>query len=69
MNCPSCKRPIQWEDNPHRPFCSERCKLLDFGAWANEEYTVPAEETAPSLEDSERNSTSTSEDKDSLPRS
>jgi uncharacterized protein len=69
MKCPSCHRPVEWENNPHRPFCSERCKLIDFGAWANEEYTVPAEEIAPSLEDSERNSNSTSEDKDRLPRS
>lgn len=44
MTCPICRRPTTWEDNPHRPFCSERCKLLDFGAWANEEYSVPAEE-------------------------
>jgi uncharacterized protein len=68
MKCPACHRPIQWETNPHRPFCSERCKLLDFGAWANEEYTVPAEESAPSLEESERNPTSTSEDEDRLRR-
>jgi endogenous inhibitor of DNA gyrase (YacG/DUF329 family) len=53
MKCPICHRPTSWEDNPHRPFCSERCKLLDFGAWANEEYTVPAEEAAPSLEEGE----------------
>jgi uncharacterized protein len=53
MKCPICHRPSTWEDNPHRPFCSERCKLLDFGAWANEEYTVPAEEAAPSLEEGE----------------
>ena len=51
--CPICHRPATYEGNPHRPFCSERCKLLDFGAWANEEYTVPAEETAPSLEEGE----------------
>jgi endogenous inhibitor of DNA gyrase (YacG/DUF329 family) len=66
MKCPSCHRPSRWEDNPHRPFCSERCKLLDFGAWANEEYTVPAEEIAPPLEDSDPNSPSTSEDADRL---
>ncbi|HYE13355.1 MAG TPA: DNA gyrase inhibitor YacG [Pyrinomonadaceae bacterium] len=53
MKCPICRRPAAWEDNPFRPFCSERCKLLDFGAWVNEEYGVPAEETAPSLEGGE----------------
>ena len=53
--CPICHRPATYEGNPHRPFCSERCKLLDFGAWANEEYAVPAEEAVPSLEEGERN--------------
>jgi uncharacterized protein len=43
MNCPTCGKPAEWRDNPHRPFCSERCKLIDFGRWANEEYRVPAE--------------------------
>jgi uncharacterized protein len=39
--CPSCSKPVQWQDNPHRPFCSERCKLLDLGKWVSEEYRVP----------------------------
>ncbi len=30
-----------WEENPWRPFCSERCKLIDLGAWASEEYRIP----------------------------
>ena len=51
MKCPTCNKPVQWQDNSFRPFCSERCKLLDFGAWVNEEYAVPAEESAPSLEE------------------
>jgi uncharacterized protein len=42
--CPSCGKEIEWKDNPTRPFCSERCKLIDFGHWANEEYRVPTEE-------------------------
>jgi hypothetical protein len=29
-----------WQDNPHRPFCSERCKLLDLGQWADESYRI-----------------------------
>jgi hypothetical protein len=67
MKCPTCHRPIKWEENPHRPFCSERCKLLDFGAWANEEFKVPAEETAPSFEEGERG-LAPDEDPDRLPR-
>jgi hypothetical protein len=52
MKCPICHRPVTFENNPDRPFCSERCKLLDFGAWANEEYAVPAEEAPPTYEES-----------------
>ena len=43
MNCPNCGKPAEWQDNPNRPFCSERCRLIDFGRWANEEYRVPSE--------------------------
>jgi endogenous inhibitor of DNA gyrase (YacG/DUF329 family) len=56
MKCPTCRKPTTFKDNPFRPFCSERCKLLDFGAWVNEEYTVPSHESAPSLEETEQNS-------------
>jgi endogenous inhibitor of DNA gyrase (YacG/DUF329 family) len=34
---------MEFSGNEFRPFCSERCKLLDFGAWADEEYNLPAE--------------------------
>ena len=51
MKCPICGKPTEWQDNPTRPFCSERCKLIDFGSWANEEYAVPTEEAAPALEE------------------
>lgn len=44
MKCPTCGQPAEWQNNPNRPFCSERCKLIDFGKWANEEYRVPGEE-------------------------
>jgi endogenous inhibitor of DNA gyrase (YacG/DUF329 family) len=36
-----CKKITTWEENPWRPFCSERCKLLDLGAWASEGYRIP----------------------------
>ena len=42
--CPVCKREAVWRDNPFRPFCSERCKLIDLGKWAAEDYRVPGEE-------------------------
>jgi uncharacterized protein len=41
MKCPICGKPIEWKDNLFRPFCSERCKLIDLGRWVSEEYSVP----------------------------
>jgi hypothetical protein len=40
--CPSCGKPAVFTDaNPFRPFCSERCKMTDLGAWATERYRIP----------------------------
>ncbi|MDX2029830.1 MAG: DNA gyrase inhibitor YacG [Blastocatellia bacterium] len=44
--CPLCRKETKWEDNPWRPFCSERCQMIDLGRWASEEYRVPVAETA-----------------------
>ncbi len=52
--CPRCQKPSVWQDNPSRPFCSERCKLIDLGAWANEDYKI-ATRTAPDLTDANNN--------------
>jgi endogenous inhibitor of DNA gyrase (YacG/DUF329 family) len=42
VKCPTCGRPAVYNlSNPARPFCSERCKLIDLGAWADERYRVP----------------------------
>lgn len=43
VKCPQCGRETEYQGNEYRPFCSERCKLLDFGAWADEEYNLPSE--------------------------
>lgn len=43
VKCPQCGTESEYKGNEFRPFCSERCKLLDFGAWADEEYTLPVE--------------------------
>ena len=40
MKCPICKKDTVWEENPFRPFCSERCQIMDLGKWASEEYRV-----------------------------
>ena len=40
--CPRCGKSVEWVPaNAYRPFCSERCKLIDLGAWASERYRVP----------------------------
>ena len=43
--CPRCGQLTKWQDNPYKPFCSERCKLIDLGAWANEEYKIASQDT------------------------
>jgi endogenous inhibitor of DNA gyrase (YacG/DUF329 family) len=44
VNCPTCKRAIEYSpDNKWRPFCSERCKLIDLGEWAAEKHAIPVE--------------------------
>lgn len=46
--CPQCGQPAALDaGNPYRPFCSERCKLLDFGAWISGRYGIPAIEQEP----------------------
>ena len=42
-HCPTCKGPVR-TDAVHRPFCSDRCRLLDLGKWCDEEYAVAAPE-------------------------
>ena len=43
IKCIECKKKIEWEGNAYRPFCSERCKILDLGAWAQGEYRIAGE--------------------------
>jgi endogenous inhibitor of DNA gyrase (YacG/DUF329 family) len=38
--CPICKTPTDSAAHAEFPFCSERCRLLDLGAWASEKYVV-----------------------------
>jgi endogenous inhibitor of DNA gyrase (YacG/DUF329 family) len=43
VDCPTCGAKVTWgEMSPFRPFCSNRCKQIDLGAWAEEKYTIPA---------------------------
>ena len=44
VRCPTCGRVVEWRESaPWRPFCSERCKLIDLGAWASEQRSIPGE--------------------------
>ena len=53
VRCPTCRAEVSWEENPHRPFCSERCRLIDLGAWSEGRYRIPGEKlkTDPEKED------------------
>ena len=44
IGCPTCGKNVEWsENNRFRPFCCERCKLIDFGDWASEKHTIAGE--------------------------
>lgn len=46
VNCPNCKKTVQWTNNERfKPFCSERCKLIDLGEWVTEKHTIPGQPT------------------------
>jgi endogenous inhibitor of DNA gyrase (YacG/DUF329 family) len=50
--CPTCKKETSWKDNPFRPFCSERCRTIDLGSWADGRYKLKGVEP-PDFEYSE----------------
>ncbi len=48
VQCPTCSASVEWVTaSEWRPFCSERCKLIDLGAWASESYRVPDQSMSP----------------------
>ena len=49
--CPNCRKPVRWgEASRYRPFCSERCRMIDLGAWAEERHRIPADDVEDSSE-------------------
>lgn len=47
VKCPTCEKLTEWKpENPFRPFCCERCKLIDLGAWADESHRIPGNTAA-----------------------
>lgn len=48
ISCPTCGKKNTWTaENKLKPFCSERCKLIDLGDWADEKFRVPGESAQP----------------------
>jgi endogenous inhibitor of DNA gyrase (YacG/DUF329 family) len=41
--CPQCTKQVTWPDTATYPFCSERCRLIDLGVWAEGDYRLPGE--------------------------
>ena len=46
VKCPTCQRDLDWESAPFRPFCSERCRLIDLGAWFSGQRAIPGDTAA-----------------------
>ena len=45
VRCPTCQRELDWSEQfPFRPFCSERCRMVDLGAWFAEERKLPGDD-------------------------
>ena len=42
--CPTCHKAVSWEGNAFRPFCSDRCRLVDLQGWFGERYRIPQAE-------------------------
>jgi len=47
VKCPTCQRDLDWENAPFRPFCSERCRLIDLVAWLSGQRSIPGESVPP----------------------
>ena len=58
VRCPTCRQETSWEQNPYRPFCSDRCRIVDLAAWADERYRIPGDpvppEATPAVDDEAR---------------
>jgi endogenous inhibitor of DNA gyrase (YacG/DUF329 family) len=55
VDCPICHKKVEWKpDSRYRPFCSERCKQIDLGAWASGQYTIGATQEDPPMDEEDR---------------
>ena len=55
IKCPRCGTEARWQGNESRPFCSEKCRLIDLGRWSNEEYTIDGGKAPQHDQDNENN--------------
>ena len=53
VNCPHCKKSFEYYDSEFRPFCSDKCKLIDIGSWLNESYAIAGRSHSVYIEDPE----------------
>lgn len=63
LPCPRCGEAVAWDETARwKPFCSERCKMIDLGAWFAEEHTIPGEPVDPLQPDKSGSNTSGGDD-------
>lgn len=54
LACPTCKKTVLWNNEfPYRPFCSDRCRLIDLGEWASESHRIAGDNLDINSEDEE----------------
>ncbi len=66
VKCPTCERMVAWsKQSESKPFCSERCRLIDLGQWASEAHRIPCapQEVAPEYETEYENTPANEADK------
>ena len=56
LACPTCKKDVHWNEQfPFRPFCSDRCRLIDLGEWASESHRIAGDNVDINSEDDTQN--------------
>lgn len=52
VKCPTCRAEVAWQpENAYRPFCSEKCQLIDLGEWASDNRAIPCQPDLDDLDD------------------
>lgn len=54
VKCPTCKKKFKYYDSKFRPFCTEKCKMIDLGHWFDESYTVEGKTNSVYIEEPDR---------------